>query len=323
MKKAILTKDKFKLEKCPITELPAERTDTNSYRIILNENSLFIKHGFSFENLLNDDIFIKHKHLLAGAILNKQLSDKNMDEPFWFSITKDGLSEKIAKIIYPKTPKDKLNNLFKTFYQMQKFDGEVVVIRDIIYKPEFFYKHFFKSYSECVYYIDNLGRLGLINCTFTDDLMFPKHYRITFEGLNHYIELTEKGNLSNKCFVAMSFDKNMKETREAIRDVLLKNDFEPIIIDEQLIDSSQTINDAIISAIKSCKFSIADFTQQRDGVYFESGFAVGLGKPVIFTCHEDWFKQSHFDTNHFPHLIYKSNNELIDMLDNKIKAWIK
>lgn len=74
--------------------------------------------------------------------------------------------------------------------------------------------------------------------------------------------------------------------------------------------------------MKSSKFCIADFTEQRDGVYFESGFAVGLGKKVIYTCHKKWFKKSHFDTNHFPHIIYESMQELKEKLDNKIKAWI-
>lgn len=121
----------------------------------------------------------------------------------------------------------------------------------------------------------------------------------------------------------MSFDDTLEETRKAIKQVILQNDFEPILIDEQDLESSQTINDAIISEIKSCKFCIADFSQQKDGVYFESGFAVGLGKPVIYTCHKDWFDKTHFDTNHFPHLIYENNSEFIQKLDNKIKAWIK
>ena len=121
----------------------------------------------------------------------------------------------------------------------------------------------------------------------------------------------------------MSFDSSMSETRETIKSVIQKNGFEPIFIDEQLIGSTQTINDAIIAAIKSCRFCIADFSQQRDGVYYESGFAAGLNKPVIYTCLDEWFSKSHFDTNHFPHLIYKSSNELAEKLDNKIKAWIK
>ena len=41
--------------------------------------------------------------------------------------------------------------------------------------------------------------------------------------------------------------------------------------------------------IRKSKFLIADFTGQRGGVYYEAGFAYGLGLPVIWTCRKDWF----------------------------------
>jgi nucleoside 2-deoxyribosyltransferase len=41
------------------------------------------------------------------------------------------------------------------------------------------------------------------------------------------------------------------------------------------------IDDRIIAEIRRCRFIVADFTGQRGGVYFEAGFALGLGKPVI------------------------------------------
>ena len=309
------------MEKCPITDLPMERIDGNSYRINYNNELLFIKLGYSFDILSKEEEFINNKFLLAGAILNKQLSDN--EDVYWFSITKNELKEKLAKIIYPKTPKEKFDNLFNSLYSMQKYDGETVSIVRIVSAPDFYYKHFFKSNDECFYYIKTLHQAGLINCEFQRDTELPIEFNTTFKGLNYYLELSEKGNLSNKCFVAMSFNSDMRETREAIKAALFKNDYVPIVIDEQLIDSSQTINDAIISAIRSCKFCISDFTQQKDGVYFESGFAIGLGKSVIYTCRKDWFEKSHFDTNHFPHLIYSTNEELTDMLDKKIKAWIK
>lgn len=310
---------------CPITELKAETIDDNSYRIEINGEYLFVRLGFTFDRLSRQEIFVKNRYLLAGAILNKQLFDKEENEVYWFTLTSDSIQAKLNKIVYPKTPKAKLDNLLKSLYQLQDFDGEHVDIINITTKPDFYYKHFFKSESECIYYLKELDYQGLINCKFLDhdNLDVPLEFNITFKGLNYYLELTEQGDLSNKCFVAMSFDPLMKETREAIKKAILENHFEPIIIDEQLIDSSQTINDAIISAIKGCKFCIADFSQQKDGVYFESGFAVGLNKPVIYTCHHDWFTESHFDTNHFPHIIYKSHKDLIEKLDMKIKAWIK
>lgn len=312
-----------KTMQCPITELNAERIDGNSYRIEYNNEYLFIRLGFTFDWLSSQDKFIKNRHVLAGAILTKQLCDVNENGVDWFMVTADSFDEKLSRIIYPKTPKAKLDNLFNALYNLQNSDGQLVEIINITTKPEFYYKHFFKTAKECIYYLEELNYQGLINCLFQNHTNEPIEYNITFKGLNYYLELTEHGELSNKCFVAMSFDPKMKETREAIKKAIQKNNFEPIIIDEQLIDSSQTINDAIISAIKSCRFCIADFSQQKDGVYFESGFAVGLNKPVIYTCHQDWFDKSHFDTNHFPHLIYESLNDLEAKLDNKISAWIK
>ena len=309
---------------CPITGLTKKDRDVNIYIIEVEGEELFIKTGPRFDILQNQEDFIKNKHIFAGAILNRQLWEKESGGSNSFVINLSNYQELLTKIIYPKTPKSKLDKLFLTLYRMQKFDGESVDIYNIVSKPEFYFKHFFKSYEECHYYLEELKYQGLIDFAIGMNGT-GSSFTIKFKGLNYYLDITEKGSLSKKCFIAMSFDKEMKETREAIRQVLTKkgNDFEPIIVDEHPIDSSKTINDAIIADIKSCKFCIADFSQQKDGVYFESGFALGLGKQVIYTCHKDWFEKSHFDINHFPHIIYESNEELKQLLDTRIKAWIK
>jgi len=36
---------------------------------------------------------------------------------------------------------------------------------------------------------------------------------------------------------------------------------------------------------------ICDLTGYRGGVYFEAGFAYGLGLEVIYTCRKDWTKE--------------------------------
>ncbi len=45
---------------------------------------------------------------------------------------------------------------------------------------------------------------------------------------------------------------------------------------------------------------LADLTHDNEGAYWEAGFAEGLGKPVIYTCEREKFKEmkTHFDTNH-------------------------
>ncbi len=41
---------------------------------------------------------------------------------------------------------------------------------------------------------------------------------------------------------------------------------------------------------------VCDLTGYRGGVYFEAGFAYGLGLPVIYTCRKDWTKEQILST---------------------------
>jgi len=63
---------------------------------------------------------------------------------------------------------------------------------------------------------------------------------------------------------------------------------------------------------------VADFTGDRGGVYYEAGFAMALGIPVVFTCHEDHMKDVHFDTNHFPHVVWSTPADLRTKLNDRI-----
>ena len=47
------------------------------------------------------------------------------------------------------------------------------------------------------------------------------------------------------------------------------------------ISENKGITDRILSEIRRAEFIVADFTRQRQSVYFEAGFARGLGREVI------------------------------------------
>jgi hypothetical protein len=55
-------------------------------------------------------------------------------------------------------------------------------------------------------------------------------------------------------------------------------------------------------------------------VYFEAGFAFGLGLMVIPTCREDEMGKLHFDIKHLNTLPWKKPAELADGLDKRIRA---
>ena len=100
--------------------------------------------------------------------------------------------------------------------------------------------------------------------------------------------------------------------------------FNPLRIDQK--DHANRIEDEIIAEIRRSRFLVADFTQGEDGarggVYYEAGFAHGLGLPVIFTCHQHSLDTLHFDTSHYNHIVWSEPDELREKLANRIRAVI-
>ena len=67
---------------------------------------------------------------------------------------------------------------------------------------------------------------------------------------------------------------------------------------------------------------VADFTGDRGGVYYEAGFAQGLGIPVIWTCRSDWTQRIHFDTRQYNRIEWESPSDLADKLHNRVSATV-
>ena len=82
------------------------------------------------------------------------------------------------------------------------------------------------------------------------------------------------------------------------------------------------IDAKIMTEIKNSKFVLADVTNQRPGVYFEAGYAIGLGLPVIWSVHEDDLRNVHFDTRQYNHIVWKDADDLEQQLYNRVSAVI-
>jgi hypothetical protein len=222
------------------------------------------------------------------------------------------------------SPEEKLDSLLFSLEAFQKHEGETFELNLFPGDPIFPMNGIL--IQEAGLYLKSLEKKLFIESSargFADDDHEVAEIQLTLDGIQHLYKLKSEGVESNNCFVAMSFKTGTTEIREAIKSVVKGQGFHHILIDEENYDRELTINDAIIAAIKKSKFCIADFTNQSSGVYFESGFALGLGRKVIYTCRRDSFTEAHFDINHFPHIVYDNVSELKQMLNNKIEAWIK
>jgi hypothetical protein len=120
-------------------------------------------------------------------------------------------------------------------------------------------------------------------------------------------------------FVAMWFDPSLQDAwTNGFDPGIRAAGFQPFRIDNK--DYVGGITDEIMAEIRRSRFVVADYTGQVNGVYFEAGFAFGLGLTVIPTCRADEVPKLHFDIKHLNTLLWKSPAELAESLNRRIRA---
>jgi nucleoside 2-deoxyribosyltransferase len=144
--------------------------------------------------------------------------------------------------------------------------------------------------------------------------------KISPRGWAHLNSVDRENQKSQIGFIAMWFEKSMDPAHLAIEKAIQISGYEPLRIDRK--EHNNKIDDEIIAGIRRSKFLVADFTGHRGGVYFEAGFASGLGIPVIWLCREDALKDLHFDTRQYNHISWTEDRlpELTNALQKRIEA---
>lgn len=131
---------------------------------------------------------------------------------------------------------------------------------------------------------------------------------------------------TDQVFVAMWFDSDMNDAyKQGIVPGIRDAGFSPMRIDEK--KDANRIDEDIITEIKKSRFIVADMTHGSDGVrgsvYYEAGFAHGLGREVIYSCRKDCVEFLPFDTRQYHHVVWETPEELRRRLTERIRARIK
>ena len=134
------------------------------------------------------------------------------------------------------------------------------------------------------------------------------------------IEKNIKESHEKQIFVAMWFDEKMDKAYNAIEKALRETDFVPRRIDKKQFNTE--ISGEILLEIANSGFILADVTGQRNGVYFEAGFAMGKRKPVILCCKKDDLENVHFDIRQYNHIVWDNENDLYIKLKDRISGTI-
>jgi len=137
------------------------------------------------------------------------------------------------------------------------------------------------------------------------------------------IDSLRHGNPESRIgFIAMWFDDSMKAAWIAIENGITDAGYKPYRVDQK--EHNNDITDEITAGIRGSKFLVADLTKHRNGVYFEAGFAKGLGLEVIWLCRKDDEKDRHFDIRQYNCIFWEQDKlaELTKALENRIVATI-
>lgn len=220
----------------------------------------------------------------------------------------------IADIVAPfrNLPiEDKINSIIRFLAKGTKQIGNPVNIGG---KCRTFY---LKNEGELNTLIDWMKNMGLVKWQ-----TVPTGVILEAEGWQRYDRMRKTNITSKQVFIAMSFDEDLNEVFiDAIEPACLECGFEARRVDSE--EHNEKICDRIIAGIRESRFIVSDFTQNKQGVYFEAGYAQGMGLPVIWTCREDDKDVIHFDTRQYNHIIWKDPEDLKKKLIDRIKATIK
>ena len=168
-------------------------------------------------------------------------------------------------------------------------------------------------------FLDYLQEMGWVH---RDKEDIDSMYEITVKGHAHVAEQVTKRDLS-QCFVAMWFDNSMDSAYEAgIKKAVEECGYKPLRIDRK--KDVNKIDDEIIAEIRRSRFLVADFTHDEKGdrgaVYYEAGFAYGLGLEVIYSCRKSPKNDLNFDTRQYHHILWENPDDLRKQLRDRIRA---
>lgn len=173
----------------------------------------------------------------------------------------------------------------------------------------------------------------------------PILFSLTLKGWERARELKKVRGPGNQAFVALWFHPDMDDAFDnGVAPALEATGYVPYRVDRA--NHNNKIDFEIMAQIRRSKIVIADATGTRPSVYYEAGFAEGLGIPVLWCCRDpargyivdparcapemgetvpqcvpkQWFECAAFDTNHNVFTLWKDASDLREKLSARIRG---
>lgn len=258
---------------------------------------------------------------LALSGIARAAADRG-DEPL--EITPDKVAALIASAAIPKRHAAYVDNLLIELATRSRYPGSSTGHMNL----EQLSARVFLPADSCHQLCRQLQDRGLLKIR--DDIPVSFDVMLDPRGWERVDELQRGGPGGSSVFVAMWFGDEMRDAYvRGIRPALEERGFQrPFRVDEiehegrvDMDGYEPKIDDRIMAEIRRARFVVADITGARQAVYYEAGFAAGLGVPVIWTGKADSFDDDKcFDTQQFAHIVWREPDDLRIKLTNLLGA---
>jgi hypothetical protein len=240
------------------------------------------------------------------------IATRNHSGPGRLVLTEENYREIIAGVRIPRLIEERINLILQKIADRSDPLGTYVPFDAQADHP----LYYCRSADELRYLLTSLTQKGWVR-----EHQTPPSLLLTPEGVSAAQQLVKEIGSGKLVFVAMSFDEEERDLFEEVFVPVCKDlGYEAFRVDRG--HDLGKIDDAIVAGIRSAGFVIADYTKNKSGVYYETGFAHALGKPVILTCPKSMLTDNtlHFDINHYSFLSYATRQELALKLKDRIRA---
>ena len=245
------------------------------------------------------------------ARLTTMLVDEREQGVLWPRVTIERIEE--AKKADPLPVPKRAERLLR--YLVKCSEGEIgseIPVRDVstpYYKGALAWSES-TSRKDVIFLSNYLSQKGWVEILeYTDGI---ERITVTVDGYARIDSLKTSSVDSAQAFVAMWFDDETDTAYEkGIKPAIEQSGYTPMRIDRK--PDANKLDDDIIAEIRRSRFLVSDMTHGEDGargsVYFEAGFADGLGIPVIYMCRSDLMDEVHFDTRQYAYIVWEKGEE--------------
>lgn len=193
-------------------------------------------------------------------------------------ITNDGYQRIVARHRQPPTPLAQVDRFLEIVAEQAGTLGGESRTENYLQLVRRLYIDSSSQFHRFVQALEKMGFLDLVGFNGKEFVC-----TLTLKGWERAEELRKAAVVGSQAFVAMWFHEGMGAAYErGIHPAVEACGYSPYIVNRRPTDKK--IDDEIIANIRKSRLVIADLTGLRPSVFYEAGFAHGLGIQLVLTC---------------------------------------